>query len=86
MRANASSATRPSLALALARISHPTITLTLTLNLTRCYTPVLPRTGHIDVQITLNAQNFQLHPLNVTSFAPVVVDSLSPTTGPQRSI
>ena len=47
---------------------------------------MLPRTGHIDVQITLNAQNFQLHPLNVTSFAPVVVDSLSPTTGPQRSI
>ena len=51
-----------------------------------CYTPALPRTGPIDVQITLNAQNFQLHPLNTTSFAPVAVHSLSPTTGPPRAI
>lgn len=50
----------------------------------KCYTPALPRTGAIDVQITLNAQNFQLHPLNITSFAPVAVHSLSPTSGPRR--
>jgi hypothetical protein len=50
----------------------------------KCFTPALPRTGRIDVSITLNAQNFQLHPLNVTSFAPVAVHTLSPTSGPQR--
>ena len=50
----------------------------------RCYTPPLPRAGAVDIQVSLNAQNFQRHPLNFTAFEMLELHSLSPATGPER--